>query len=190
MRPILHKQIEIQDFQSYYWLKEELQTFCREQGLATSGSKIELSDRIVTFLETGVIETPIRKTKYSKPKENEILSLDTVIAEGHRCSQKAREFFKQEIGPHFHFSTYIQNFFKENVGKTYRDVVAEWKEEEIRKKDPSYQTVLAPQFEYNQFIRDYFSDPNNKGKKREEVIAAWNVIKTQKGNRKYKPSDT
>lgn len=189
MRPDLNKQIDIQDFQSYYWLKEELQMFCREQGMSASGSKIELNNRILTFLQTGKIETPTRKTKSSQPKEDEILSLDTVITEGHRCSQKAREFFKQEIGPHFHFSTYIQNYFKENVGKTYRDVIVAWKEEEVRKKDPSYQKILAPQFEYNQFIRDYFADPQNKGKKREEAIASWNVIKTQKGNRKYKPSD-
>ena len=187
MRPILDKEIDIQDFQSYYWLKEELQSFCREHGMSASGSKIELSNRILIFLETGKIETPIRKRASSKTKENEILSLDTVITKCHRCSQKARKFFKQEIGPHFHFSTYIQNYFKENVGKTYRDVVDAWNEEEIRKKDPSYQTVLAPQFEYNQFIRDYFADLQNKGKKREEAIASWNMIKMQKGSRKYTP---
>lgn len=112
------------------------------------------------------------------------LSLDTVIMENHRCSQHVRAFFKSVI-PNFHFSTYIQNYFKNNVGKTYRDVVDAWYEEEERKKDPSYKKNIAPQFEYNQFIRDFFADPKNKGKSRKEAIAAWNVIKQFPGSNKY-----
>lgn len=67
----------------------------------------------------------------------EELSLDTVITENHRCSQAVRAFFRLAI-PKFHFSTYIQNYFKKSVGQTYRDVVDAWYEEEERKKDPSY----------------------------------------------------
>lgn len=65
------------------------------------------------------------------------LTLETVITENHRCSQEVRAFFKSVI-PKFHFSTYIQNYFKENVGKTYRDAVDTWVEEEKRKKEPTY----------------------------------------------------
>ena len=65
------------------------------------------------------------------------LNLQTVITENHRCSQHVRAFFKTVI-PKFHFSTYIQDYFKNNVGKTYRDVVDAWNEEEKRQKDPSY----------------------------------------------------
>ena len=49
--------------------------------------------------------------------------------------------------------------------------------EEERKKDPSYKKKIAPQFEYNQFIRDFFADPKNQGKSRGEAIEAWNEIK-------------
>ena len=44
MRPNLKKEISIKDFKDYYWLKEELQTFCRENGISASGSKLEISD--------------------------------------------------------------------------------------------------------------------------------------------------
>lgn len=104
--------------------------------------------------------------------------------ENHRCSQNVRAFFKTVI-PKFHFSTYIQNYFKNNVGKTYRDVVAAWYEEAERKKDPSYKKNIAPQFEYNQFIRDYFADPVNREKSRQEAIAAWHKIKKLPGSNKY-----
>ncbi|MED4532557.1 DUF6434 domain-containing protein [Metabacillus fastidiosus] len=184
MRPLLTKEIHMKDFKNFYWLKEELQSFCRENGMSASGSKLEITDRIETFLLTGEIKKPLRKSS-SKEKKQEELSLDTVITKNHRCSQDVRAFFKTAISPSFHFSTYIQNYFKNNVGKTYRDVVTAWHEEEQRKKDPSYKKEIAPQFEYNQFIRDFFADPKNEGKSREDAIEAWNTIKKLPGSNKY-----
>ncbi|MCR6108976.1 cytoplasmic protein [Bacillus sp. A301a_S52] len=185
MRPDLTRGISVDSFKAFYWLKEELQSFCRNNGISASGSKIEISDRIETFLQTGEIKKQIRKsTMISKSQPQIDLSLDTVITESHRCSQNVRAFFKTII-PHFHFSTYIQNYFKSNIGKTYRDVVYAWYKEEERKKDPLYKKKIAPQFEYNQFIRDFFADPNNQGKNREEAIESWNNIKKLPGSNKY-----
>ncbi|MDV2686431.1 DUF6434 domain-containing protein [Alkalihalophilus lindianensis] len=187
MRPNLTKEISIKDFDNYYWLKEELQTFCRENGISASGSKIEIFARIKTYLLTGEIKKPIRKTKINKKIENKSeLSLETVITENHRCSQEVRAFFKTII-PKFHFSTYIQNYINNNIGKTYSDVVVAWNVEEERKKDPTYKKNIAPQFEYNQFISDFFADPQNKEKTRKEAIEAWNRIKRLPGSNKYKP---
>lgn len=186
MRPELVKELNVNEFRDFYWLKEELQTFCKEHGMSASGSKIEIADRITIFLETGKIQKPIRKRSSSLLEiKLEELSLDTVIIENHRCSQVVRTFFKSVI-PKFHFSTYIQYYFKENVGKTYRDVVDAWYEEEERKKDPSYKRQIGSQFEYNQFTRDYFADPKNNDKNREDAIEAWNVIKALPGSNKYK----
>lgn len=183
MRPNLTKDLSVEDFLDYYWLKEELQSFCRANGISAAGSKMEISDRIVAFLQSGEIRKPIRTTKTNKKPDSE-LSLDTVIHENHRCSQDVRAFFKSVI-PNFHFSTYIQNYFKNNIGKTYRDAVDAWHEEEARKKDPSYKKMIAPQFEYNQFIRDFFADPRNRGKSRGEAIEAWNSIKSVPGSNIY-----
>lgn len=187
VRPNLTKEISIKDFDEYYWLKEELQTFCRENGISASGSKTEIFDRIKTYLLTGEIKKPIRKTRINKKIEKKSeLSLETVITENHRCSQEVRAFFKKVI-PKFHFSTYIQDYFKNNIGKTYRDVVVAWNDEQEQKKDPTYKKNIAPQFEYNQFISDFFADPKNKEKSRKEAIEAWNRIKILPGSNKYKP---
>jgi len=188
MRPELTKQLSPQDFKKFYWLKEELQRFCREYEMSASGSKVEIAERIEVFLSTGEKKKPRKKTNVKKtaPKQTE-LNLDTVITENHRCSQDVRAFFKSLI-PKFHFSTYIQNYFKNNVGHTYRDVTIAWYEEEQRKKAPSYKKELAPQFEYNQFTRDFFADPHNKGKSREEAIEAWNKIKKLPGSNRYVPN--
>jgi len=186
LRPELTRSLNVSSFRDFYWLKEELQKFCRENGISASGPKKEITDRIAVFLATGKIQNPVRKRSSSLDKvELEALSLDTVITENHRCSQVVRAFFKSVI-PKFHFSTYIQDYLKENVGKTYRDVVDAWYEEEERKKDPSYKKQIGSQFEYNQFTRDYFADPKNKGKKRGDAIKAWNEIKALPGSNKYK----
>lgn len=187
MRPNLTKDMSIESFKDFYWLKEELQVFCRENGISPSGSKMEISDRIETFLRTGDIKKPIRKPRMNKTMAPQVnLSLDTIITENHRCSQSVRAFFKSVI-PNFHFSTYIQNYFKTNIGKTYRDVVDAWYEEKDRMKDPSYKKSIAPQFEYNQFMRDFFADTTNKDKSRQEAIEAWNKIKKLPGSNKYTP---
>lgn len=185
MRPKLTKDITLESFKDFYWLKEEMQSFCRENGLSASGSKLEISDWIEYFLQSGMIKKPTRKAKVNKMKEQPVdLSLETVITENHRCSQNVRVFFKTVI-PKFHFSTFIQNYFRDNIGKTYRDVVDAWYEEIERKKDPTYKKNIGPQFEYNQFIRDFFADTKNQGKSREEAINAWNEIKKLPGSNKY-----
>jgi hypothetical protein len=185
MRPKLTKDITLESFKDFYWLKEEMQSFCRENGLSASGSKLEISDRIEYFLQSGMIKKPTRKAKVNKMKEQPVdLSLETVITENHRCSQNVRVFFKTVI-PKFHFSTFIQNYFRDNIGKTYRDVVDAWYEEIERKKDPTYKKNIGPQFEYNQFIRDFFADTKNQGKSREEAINAWNEIKKLPGSNRY-----
>lgn len=185
-RPILTVNISINDFKNFYWLKQELQSFCKEHGMSATGSKSELENRVETFITTGKVLKPVRKSNKVGLEPNE-LSLDTVIWESHRCSQTVRAFFESVI-PNFHFSTYIQKYFKTNVGKTYQDVVNAWYEELERKKDPNYKKEIAPQFEYNTFIRDFFLDPNNRGKSRSEAIEAWNEIKTKRGSNKYVPS--
>jgi len=60
-RPKLDKEISINDFKDYYWLKEELVGFCRAIGINRSGGKIAIYNRIITFLENGEI---IFKTGY------------------------------------------------------------------------------------------------------------------------------
>ena len=189
MRPNLTKNISVEDFKKFYWLKGELQTFCKANGISAYGSKIDIADRIETFIQTGVIKKPIRKQSVRNKVNSPVkLSLDTIITENHRCSQDVRAFFEIVI-PKFHFSTYIQNYFKNNIGKTYRDAVASWHEEEERKKDPTFKREIPPQFEYNQFTRDFFDDPKNKGKSRSEAIEAWNEIKKLPGSTKYYPSN-
>ncbi|HRX17090.1 MAG TPA: SAP domain-containing protein, partial [Spirochaetota bacterium] len=60
MRPELNLKINPQEFLNYYWLKEELSVFCKQNNLPGSGSKDELTNRIYLFLKTGKITEPVR----------------------------------------------------------------------------------------------------------------------------------
>ena len=42
-RPDLNKEMSSSEFQSFYYLKEELTAFCRENGLPVSGGKTEIA---------------------------------------------------------------------------------------------------------------------------------------------------
>ena len=54
-RPSLDKHLDSKTFREFYYLKEELVDFCRKYGLPVSGGKIEITDRIAWFLDTGEI---------------------------------------------------------------------------------------------------------------------------------------
>ncbi|HDR6314323.1 TPA: SAP domain-containing protein [Bacillus thuringiensis] len=188
MRPPLTKSISLEDFQNYYWLKAELQTFCREHGLPASGSKIEITERISHYLTTGKILKNSSGQMVSKASLSyKDLSLQTIITNNHRCSEDVRAFFKEKIGANFRFTVALQKFFKENVGKTYEEALTFWYEENERKKDPTYKTTISAQFEYNLFTRNFFEDPNNKRRSKADAIAAWKEIKTKPGSNAYVP---
>ncbi|MBM7836820.1 hypothetical protein JOC54_000051 [Alkalihalobacillus xiaoxiensis] len=187
MRPPLHRELNIESFRAYYWLKKELQHFCREISASAGGSKEELTDRIDYYLRTGELKEPIRRVQL-KNDQRKPLSLETIIGENHRCTQEVRAFFTAII-PTFHFSTHIQHYLKTNPTKTYNDVRLEWYAEKARKKNPLYRRDIPKQFEYNQFIRDYFADAHNKGKTRSDAIKAWTERKQQPGSNQYRKEE-
>ena len=54
-RPILNKELGSKTFRDFYFLKEELVKFCKDNGLPTSGGKIEITDRIAYYFDIGEI---------------------------------------------------------------------------------------------------------------------------------------
>ena len=185
-RPDLTKNLDPVEFTKYYYLKEELEGFCKSNHLNYVGSKTQLTKRIEEYLKTGIVPLTM-KVKSSSQKSNEKPTLDTIISFTYTNNETNRAFFKSIIGEKFHFTTLFMKFFKNNIGKTYKDAINEWHaEQEERKKGEK--TALSSQFEYNQFIRDYFQDPKNKGKSLKEAISEWNKIKILPGERKYRSS--
>ena len=182
-RPDLDITLDGKTFREYYYLKEELVDFCRKHNLQAAGGKLELTDRIAEFLDTGKrsSETHIKR---KSPSVVEI-TLDTVIESNFVCSEKHRAFYKEHIGKSFSFNVLFQKWLKNNAGKTYRESIdAYYQILEDKKKN---KTTIDRQFEYNTYIRDFFTD--NKDKNLEQAIKCWKYKKSLKGHNKYERED-
>ena len=182
-RPNLDIKLNSKTFKEYYYLKEELIDFCRKNNLQTTGGKIELTERIANFLDTG--ERTYKTHNIRKNVMNHEITLNTIIEENFVCSEKHRAFYKEQIGNSFSFNVAFQKWLKSNSGKTYKDSIdAYYKILENKKKN---KTTIDKQFEYNTYIRDFFND--NKDKSLEQAIKCWKYKKSLKGHNKYERHD-
>lgn len=184
-RPALDKKLDSKTFREFYYLKEELVKFCKENGLPVSGGKIELTDRIAHFLDTGEALQPMSIKTQRKAIVFSEISEDSIIETDFVCSENHRSFFKGRIGKSFTFNVTFQKWLKGNAGKTYREAIDAYYEIlENKKKDKS---PIGRQFEYNTYMRDFFA--NNKGRTLEEAIKCWKYKKSLQGHNRYEESD-
>lgn len=182
-RPELNKKLDAATFRSFYYLKQELADFCKENGLPTSGSKAELTDRIAYFLDT---EKVLKASVERKTAINiGTLTEDTVIESNIVCSEKHRAFFSEKIGKSFSFNVPFQKWLKANAGKTYGDAIRAYYR--ILEEKKLTKTEIGGQFEYNTYIRDFFVD--NPGKSLRDAIVCWNYKKGLPGHHRYEQSD-
>ena len=179
-RPVLDRNLNSKTF---YYLKEELVDFCRKNGLPTSGGKIEITDRIAYFLDTGKILSAAAAKKKAVVISD--IREDTKIEPDFVCSEKHRAFFKEQIGNSFSFNVAFQKWLKGNAGKTYRDAIAAYYQ--IIEDKKKGKTKIDRQFEYNTYIRDFFAD--NQGKSLEDAIRCWKYKKQLQGHNRYEQSD-
>ena len=182
-RPLLTKKLDGKSFKKWYWLKEELVEFCRSNDIPTGGGKLELTERISEYLDTGVVKSVRRKA--AKASNVSVITLDTPIESGFVCSEKHRAFFKEQIGESFSFNVAFQKWLKSNAGKTYREAVDAYYE--IKKSAKSGRKNIDRQFEYNTYVRDFFED--NKGRSLDEAINCWKYKKSLPGSNRYEKSD-
>ena len=182
-RPELSIKLKSNEFLEYYYLKEELVSFCRENGLPASGGKAELTERIAYYLDTGKIKA-VKPVRNQKPKIPAI-TRDSIIESGFVCSEMHRAFFKREIGDSFSFNVAFQKWLRSNSGKTYADAIAAYKEIKSTKKPGKKE--IDKQFEYNTYVRDFFDD--NKGASLADAIKCWKYKKSIKGHNRYERSD-
>lgn len=182
-RPVLNKNLDSKIFRDYYYLKEELVDFCRDNGLPVSGGKIEITDRIAYFLDTGEVQSA--STAKKKGTLISTIDEDSKIESDFVCSEMHRAFFKKHIGNSFSFNVAFQNWLKSNEGKTYKDAIDAYYL--ILKEKKNGKTKIDKQFEYNTYIRDFFAD--NRGKSLEQAIQCWKYKKQLQGHNRYERSD-
>ena len=95
-RPKLSRDIDSKTFREYYYLKEELIDFCRENGLPVSGGKIELTERISFYLETGKVLPATTKTVKRKSTITTELTRESIIEDDFVCSEKHKKLHEAQ----------------------------------------------------------------------------------------------
>ena len=171
------------DLENYYWLKTDLIRYAAKHHLLTSGSKKELEERILIYLTEGRSIGAVT-SRSSRRDSHGTINRDTLVLSYHNDAE-TRRFFKDEIGKAFKFNAYLRQFTDVgNIteGLTYGDLVEGWYAFESQRKEKGER--IAPQFEYNQFVRDFYVEHKHASIK--EVIAAWKVVKSCKGPNTYK----
>lgn len=182
-RPVLNKSLDSKTFREFYYLKEELVDFCRTNTLPTAGGKLELTDRIAYYLDTG----KILSASPAKKKATVISDIDeeTRIEPDFVCSERHRAFFREHIGGSFSFNVAFQTWLKRHPGQTYQEAITAY--DQILEDKKVGKSKIDKQFEYNTYIRDFFAD--NQGKSLEEAIRCWKYKKQLQGHHRYERSD-
>ncbi|MEM7673967.1 MAG: DUF6434 domain-containing protein [Verrucomicrobiota bacterium] len=170
MRPTLTKKISIREFEDWYWKKEELVSFCKNQSIPSSGLKPELEMRIKAFLRGETL--PKNKTRKAGKKIPDNLTLDTLIEEGWSCNPKLGRFFKEHCGNSFRFNYAMRKFIHTQAGRSLSEAIKCY-QESLTEQQPS-----LPQNELAAFIRDY--SQSNPRSSRQAIMLEWEQLKLRR----------
>lgn len=190
-RPDLTTLSTSQAFRRWYFLKSELVEFCKAKGIPATGNKIEVSDRIASYLDSGQIPKAAPKkrgsSKFNWAKSE--LTLETIITDSVTFGKNFRGFMTTQIGSQFVCHSDFMDWVRAHSGKTLADAVEAWHALEARKLDPTFKRDIAPQNMLAQYTRDYFED--NPNGSREELMRLWNIKKSLPNEKGviYHPSD-
>ena len=106
-RPELTKLLDGKTFRSYYYLKEELVAFCRENGLPVSGGKLELTDRIACFLDTG--KAPAASARRRLPAYAGPITEETLISATSSARKSTERFLPRKSESGFLLTSLFRN---------------------------------------------------------------------------------
>lgn len=129
----------------WYWLKSELVGMARAAGLSAAGSKIELRERITAHL-SGLAAAPVKRAALSDTLPA-ILTGETSISPGQRCTQALRAWMLERVGPSFTFDATMRDAVAAG-GLTLNELVTRWQQ-------PRPASEPAEQFELNRFSRSW-----------------------------------
>ncbi|MEM7486927.1 MAG: DUF6434 domain-containing protein [Bacteroidota bacterium] len=181
------------EFNTWYWLKEELVEICKRAGLPIVGRKFELRDRIMFALDNNGKVKPPPKRKKTTSKFNwakSKLNLDTVLTDNVSFGPNFRNFMKGQIGAKFQCHSDFMDWVRANGGKTLEDAVNQWMELEKRKDNPNFKRKIADNNMYAQYTRDFLED--NQRKTLKDAKKYWLLKKqlpTEDGFVTYERSD-
>ena len=184
-RPDFDKITSFDEFNKYYWYREELSQICKSLGLEYKGTKQELNHIIEQYFKGNLIKKSSIK---NEKKQVENITLDTPLLEcGFSFNVKFREYFSAVTG--------ITPF------KFTADMATAWRKVK-REKDLSFtiQDMLKVYYgksdyakydnsvcQWNQFLKDFCADKNsyNYSNKLKVASILWKEVRNSENEKIY-----
>lgn len=184
-RPDFDKIASFDQFNKYYWYREEMSQICKSLGLEYRGTKQELNHIIDEYFKGNLIKKSPRK-KVKKQVEN--ISLDSPLLEcGFSFNAKFREYFAAVTG--------ISPFkFTADMATAWRKVKSE------KDRDFTIQDLLKVYYgqsdyakydhsvcQWNQFLKDFCADENSGHYSNKLKVAAilWKEVRDSDKEKRY-----
>jgi hypothetical protein len=164
------------ELKRWYWLKEELVSYCKVAKLNYEGAKFDILNRLADKLDGYSVEHT-SSLKNSKTKissfnwSKEPLTIETKITDSYRNGPHVRKFFIEHCGADFHFSIPFMQWMKQSLGRNLKSAVKEWNRLKALKKSKDFKSSIPAGNQYNQYLRDFFKD--NPGRKINDARLCW-----------------
>ena len=174
-----------EDFNLYYWYREELSQICRSLGLEYRGTKQELNDIIHQYFLGNNIEKRVsNKTK----NQVEVITLETPLLYcGFSFNQKFRDYFSAVTGiSPFKFSADMATAWRKvkkekDSNFTIQDMI------KIYYGESDYAKYDSSACQWNQFLKDFCLDEcsNFYSNKLKVASILWKEVKNSKNEKIY-----
>ena len=184
-RPSFKDIKSFEEFNKYYWYREELSQICKSLGLEYRCTKKELNYIIEQYFKGNRIEKSTRKVN---KKHAEAISLNTPLLEcGFSFNQKFRDYFSAVTG--------VSPFkFNADMIMTWRKVKSDNDKEftiqdmiKIYYGESDYAKYDNSTCQWNQFLKDFFADEhsNNYSNKLKVAAILWKEVRNSKNEKIY-----
>ena len=185
IRPSFKDIESFEEFNKYYWYREELSQICKSLGLEYRCTKKELNYIIEQYFKGNRIEKSTRKVN---KKYAEVISLNTPLLEcGFSFNQKFRDYFSAVTGViPFKFNADMATAWRKvkrdnDINFTIQDMIKTYYgESDYAKYDNSA-------CQWNQFLKDFCADEssNNYSNKLKVAAILWKEVRDSKSEKNY-----
>ena len=185
IRPSFKDIESFDEFNKYYWYREELSQICKSLGLEYRCTKKELNYIIEQYFKGNKIEKSLSKGKKS---QSEDITLETPLLNcGFSFNQKFRDYFSAVTGVSpFKFNadmaTAWRKVKRDNDKKfTIQDMI------KIYYGESDYAKYDNSACQWNQFLKDFCADEssNNYSNKLKVAAILWKEVRDSKSEKNY-----
>ena len=174
-----------EDFNLYYWYREELSQICKSLGLEYRGTKQELNDIIHQYFLGNKVEKSVGRRNKNKV---EVITLNTPLLHcGFSFNQKFRDYFSAVTGiSPFKFNADMATAWRKvkrdkDITFTIQDMI------KIYYGESDYVRYDSSTCQWNQFLKDFCLDEYSKFYSNKLKVASilWKEVKNSTNEKIY-----